>query len=125
LLATVRTTIAGAHASGDAELARFGAALEAAIARLAGTTRLLHGTGDVGLTLANASAYLEAAGHTVLAWIWLEQMLVAHGKSGDFYDGKRQAARYFMRWELPKIYPQLDLLESLDTTTIEMADSWF
>ena len=47
------------------------------------------------------------------------------GKDGDFYDGKRQAARYFFRFELPKTAPQLDLLESLDRTTLEMRDGWF
>ena len=46
-------------------------------------------------------------------------------RAGDFYDGKRQAARYFFRYELPKTAPQLDLLESLDRTTLEMRDDWF
>jgi alkylation response protein AidB-like acyl-CoA dehydrogenase len=125
LLETLRGTIAGARAAGDAELAQFADALGTALDRVADVTRTLHGAPDIGQTLANASAYLEATGHTVLAWIWLEQMLAAHGKTGDFYDGKRQAARFFMRWELPKVYPQLALLESLDPTTAEMADSWF
>jgi alkylation response protein AidB-like acyl-CoA dehydrogenase len=125
LLETLRASIAGARATGDVELAQFADALGAALDRVVSVTRTLHGAPDIGQTLANASAYLEATGHTVLAWIWLEQMLAAHGKSGDFYDGKRQAARYFMRWELPKVYPQLALLESLDPTTAEMADSWF
>ena len=61
----------------------------------------------------------------VLAWIWLEQFLAAAGKDGDFYEGKRQAARYFFRFELPKTGPQFDLLASLDRTTLEMEDAWF
>jgi alkylation response protein AidB-like acyl-CoA dehydrogenase len=125
LLETLRASIARASATNDAELTQFADALSAALDRVVSVTRTLHGTPDIGQTLANASAYLEAAGHTVLAWIWLEQMLAAHGRTGDFYDGKRQAARFFMRWELPKVYPQLALLESLDATTVEMADSWF
>jgi hypothetical protein len=48
-----------------------------------------------------------------------------HRQTGDLYDGKRQAARYFFRYELPRAQPQLDLLESMDRTTIEMRDSWF
>jgi acetyl-CoA dehydrogenase-like protein len=60
-----------------------------------------------------------------MAWIWLEQFLVADGLSGDFYDGKRQAARFFFRYELPRTAPQLDLLEQLDRTTLEMRDGWF
>jgi len=124
-LGTLRATIERAQASDDAELAKLAQQLTAALTRIEAVTRTLHGAGDIGLTLANASAYLEAVGHAVLAWIWLEQMLAAHGKSGDFYDGKRQAGRFFFRWELPRIYPQLDLLESLDNTTIAMADAWF
>ncbi len=36
-----------------------------------------------------------------------------------FYDGKRAAARYFFRFELPRTGPQFDLLDSLDTTTLD------
>ena len=35
------------------------------------------------------------------------------------------SARYFFRWELPKVAPMLDLLASADTTTLEMQDAWF
>lgn len=52
-------------------------------------------------------------------------MRASDGRDGDFYDGKRQAGRYYFRYELPKIGPQLDLLASMDRTTIEMRDSWF
>jgi alkylation response protein AidB-like acyl-CoA dehydrogenase len=123
LLATVGETIG--RAAADRELAGFGAALNAAFERIAAVTRTLHGAGDVDLTLANASVYLEAMGHAVLAWIWLEQMLAAQDKQGDFYAGKRQAGKYFFRWELPRIAPQLDLLESLDDTTLRADPAWF
>ena len=71
------------------------------------------------------AVYLEAVGHIVVAWMWLEQECAAHGRDGDFYDGKRAAAQYFFRYELPKTGPQLDLLESLDRTTLTMRDAWF
>ena len=93
--------------------------------RIPATTARLFSTGDVEVALANASVYLEAVGHVVLAWIWLEQLLATEGKDGDFYDGKRQAARYFFRWELPRTGPQLTLLETLDTTTLDAQPSWF
>ena len=79
-------------------------------------------------TLANASVYLEAFGHVVMAWIWMEQALVATragNQHEDFYRGKLQACKYFIQWELPKVRPMLNLLESLDTTTLDMKDSWF
>jgi acyl-CoA dehydrogenase len=110
------------------ELAAFGKQLGAALQRIEQVTRALYAAGDTNKTLANASVYLEAFGHAVVAWIWLEQALVAVGKSGhdaDFYRGKLQACAYFFKWELPKIQPQLDLLESIDTTTLNMQDAWF
>ena len=91
-------------------------------------TRDLHAAGDVNKTLANASVYLEAFGHIVMAWIWVEQALAAASapnRHDDFYRGKMQACHYFIRWELPKVRPMLNLLESLDTTTLDMKDSWF
>ena len=82
-------------------------------------------SGDIDAALANSVAYLEAFGHIVVAWIWLQQVVACNGRSGDFYDGKRFAARYFFRSELPKTGPALDLLAAMDRTTLEMRDSWF
>jgi len=118
-------TLARARGTGDTELATCAAKLERAVGRVVETTRALYGAGNIELTLANATVYLEAFGHVVLAWIWLEQACAAHGKVGDFYDGKRQACRYFFRWELPRTGPQFDLLASLDDTTLAMHDDWF
>lgn len=110
------------------ELSGYGGALTTVLQRIEAVTRKLHATGDLNKTLANASLYLEAFGHTVLAWIWLELALLSVGKIGhdaDFYRGKLQACRYFFRWELPKVQQQLDLLDSIDTTTLDMQDAWF
>ncbi|MGB5101842.1 MAG: acyl-CoA dehydrogenase [Steroidobacteraceae bacterium] len=123
--ARIAGAIAHARGTGDDALAGYGAALQQAVARVVATTRALHAAGDPERTLANATVYLEAFGHVVLAWIWLEQACAAHRKAGAFYDGKRQACRYFYRWELPRIAPQLELLASLDDTALAMRDEWF
>jgi acyl-CoA dehydrogenase len=110
------------------ELAAYGKSLSAVLQRIESVTQSLYAAGDMNKTLANASIYLEAFGHAVVAWMWLQQALVAVGKSGhdaDFYRGKLQACAYFFKWELPKVQPQLDLLESIDTTTLDMQDAWF
>lgn len=99
--------------------------LEGRFGRLAEVTAKLWSTGDPQLTLANASVYLEAFGHIAIAWIWLEQALAAEDRSGDFYEGKRSAARFFFLWELPRVDAQLDLLASLDRTTLDMRDECF
>ena len=106
-------------------LSSYAKALEQRFGRLAEVTGKLWSTGDAQLTLANASVYLEAFGHIAIAWIWLEQALAADGKADDFYDGKRSAARFFFLWELPRVDAQLDLLASLDRTTLDMRDAWF
>ncbi len=118
-------TIARARATGDADLAAWAEALAGALERVARTTATLYAAREPERILANASVYLEAFGHVVLAWTWLGQALAAHGKAGDFYDGKRQACRYFFRWELPRTGPQFALLDSLDETTLAMRDAWF
>jgi butyryl-CoA dehydrogenase len=107
------------------ESATLAAQLGAAWQRLVDVTTGMFASGDIEAALANSVVYMEAVGHLVIAWMWLEQMRAAHGRTGDFYDGKRQAGRYFFRYELPRTGPQLDLLESLDHTTIEMRDGWF
>lgn len=94
--------------------------LQSHLKALVETTAVLHGAGDAELTLANASVYLEAFGHLVIGWVWLEQIMTAFGKEGAFYDGKRAAARYFLRWEMTKIAPMLALLAGLDRTTLDL-----
>ena len=121
----VAATIARARGSGDADLVAWADALNDALQRVARTTHALYAARDPERILANASVYLEAFGHVVLAWTWLGQTLAAHGKAGGFYDGKRQACRYFFRWELPRTAAQFDLLDSLDDTTLAMRDAWF
>ena len=112
-------------ASAHENLAESAHALGQRFQRLAEVTRRLWSAGDVQLTLANATVYLEAFGHIAIAWIWLEQGLAAEAKHGDFYEGKRRAMRYFFRWELPKVDAQLDLLASLDRTAMDMQDAFF
>ncbi|MEO7078907.1 MAG: acyl-CoA dehydrogenase, partial [Rhodococcus sp. (in: high G+C Gram-positive bacteria)] len=107
------------------DTARFAGELEAAWNRTVEVTATLWSKGDPAVALANSTVYLEAVGHVVIAWMWLEQLTAVEGKTGAFYDGKRQAARYFFGYELPKTGPQFDLLASLDRTTLDMNPEWF
>ncbi|WP_431950723.1 acyl-CoA dehydrogenase [Nocardia lijiangensis] len=117
------TVEAATGKGGDA--AEFAAQLDASWQQLLAVTMGMFAAGDPAAAMANSSIYLEAFGHIVIAWIWLEQTVAAAGHEGDFYEGKRAAARYFFRYELPKTGPQLDLLAALDRTTLEMRDDWF
>ncbi|MCY7396711.1 MAG: acyl-CoA dehydrogenase [Nocardioides sp.] len=111
-------TRAATRAGGPA--ATYAAALDDAWSDVVRVTGVLWEKGDPVLALANASLYLEAVGHVVVAWLWLEQLIVAGEREGAFYDGKRAAARYFFAFELPTTGPRLALLASLDTTTLDL-----
>ncbi len=119
LASRIRATTARAADAGG-EAATYATQLDGRVDDLLRVTATLWGTGDPEQALANATAYLEAAGHLVVAWLWLEQLLAADDSTGSFYDGKRAAARYFFHVELPTIGPKLDLLESLDRTTLDL-----
>ncbi|NJA56225.1 acyl-CoA dehydrogenase [Streptomyces sp. NEAU-H3] len=124
LLGRVEDTARRATSAGG-DAATYATSLREAATRLGTVTARLWQDGDPRTALANASVYLEAAGHVVLAWIWLEQLLAAGAGEGSFYAGKRAAARYFFRYELPRTAPQFALLESLDTTADDMEPDWF
>ncbi len=109
--------------------------LEQLVNRLQGVTLALLGDlaqGKVSATLANATLYLNAFGHCVIGWRWLQQAI--HAELGllqdnhadrDFYLGKLQAARYFLTWEVPGCHNDLALLEARDDTCLGMQDGWF
>jgi len=127
----VRRTAAEAHAPDNEALAAHAHQLETAWRDLETTTRTLLAAlpADPRRALAHASVYLEAFGHTVIAWMWLRQAVLAQphveGPEADFYRGKQAAARYFFTHELPKTGPQHALLRSLDAGLVELDEAWF
>ncbi|MEV1015303.1 acyl-CoA dehydrogenase [Micromonospora sp. NPDC049801] len=126
LTETMGDTVARARVAGG-EAAELAERLDTAVRRITTVTRRLWAGGDPVVALANASAYLEAVGHVVIAWIWLEQVLALPltGSADSFHAGKRQAARYFFSVELPRTGPQFDLLDSLDRSALDMRADWF
>ena len=99
-------------------------------------TQRLAAVGDASLRLANAASYLEAFGHALVGWLWLEQALVADralaataavrsAEETAFLEGKRRALSYFARWELPKVGAWLGVLDPVDPTVLDMRDEWF
>jgi alkylation response protein AidB-like acyl-CoA dehydrogenase len=124
LAQTIEASLQRAQDLGDAAV-EYVDAVRHALARLTTTTARLWAAEDVTTTLANSTLYLEATGHVVLGWIWLEQLIAAAPYAGDFYDGKRAAAQYFFRYELPRTGPQFDLLDRLDRTTVDISANVF
>ena len=113
-------------------LTEYAEALARAVNDVQSATRAAWAGGNPQDALANATPYLQAFGHTVVAWMWLDVAIAATraldsgGALGcNFYRGKLQAARYFFRYELPKIGAWLDVVARRDTTCRDMADAWF
>lgn len=135
LVSRIDRTATAALGHADADLRGWGEALAAARAALAATTAVLNAERDPETRLANASVYLELAGHVVIAWMWLAQALVATDALGRadpadaaeiaFLRGKLQACRWFFAWELPRTGPQHALLRALDPSVRDMQDAWF
>ncbi|MEL7466493.1 MAG: acyl-CoA dehydrogenase [Pseudomonadota bacterium] len=123
------------EASGDADLAELAGALKVALSLIGETTMKMGAQAkEAGASgyLANATIYLDAFGHTVVAWLWLKQALAAKaalgdasGEEADFLNGKLTAARYFFRYELPNIRAQCDLLAAMDRTCLEAKAAGF
>ena len=74
--------------------------------------------------LADATTYLEAVGHVVVAWLWLDVELAATGDE-DFYAGKRLAAEYFFTRELPKVDAMFDVLAAQDNLYVNLDEAVF
>ncbi|MEM9487989.1 MAG: acyl-CoA dehydrogenase [Myxococcota bacterium] len=133
LIDTIRAAIA--RHRGPTELDELCDALDRAVGQVAETTGTLATAamqGSIRLFLANATEYLYMLGHVVVAWMWLEQAAAASRQLPDaaeadraFLAGKLHAARFFTRYELPRIERQAQLLMRLDDTTLTMPDGGF
>ncbi len=105
--------------------------LGAAFEELKNTAIIVAGTDNINLMLANATAYLDAFGHVVVAWLWLKQGFAANkgleedSGEADFYEGKLAACRFFFRYELPSVYTSFALVASLDDTCMTMNSEQF
>ena len=76
------------------------------------------------LSLANAVPYMQAFGHTVLAWIWLDVSLASLGNDAANH-GRRQSCQYFFNYELPKTGAWLNVVQSRDATCADMPEDAF
>ncbi len=96
-------------------------ALASALQRVGAATKAAWSTGNPTEALANATPYLQAFGHTVLAWVWLDLAQSLPEESGAFKDGKLAAMRYFFHYELPKNDAWLAVVSSRDLTCANLA----
>ena len=126
LAARINTTIERAIQKPD--LAAYANALGKALEQVGAATRAAWATGEPSDALANAVPYMQAFGHMVLAWVWLDVMshnAAGTPQSGSAYAGRMRATAYFFQYELPKIGAWLNVVNSRDRTCADMAEDEF
>jgi hypothetical protein len=92
----------------------------ARLAKGRSATQAAWSTGVPTEALANAVPYLQAFGHTVLAWIWLDVAAKAleadAAQAMPATQGRLGATRFFFHYELPKIGAWLGVVQTRDLT---------
>ena len=82
---------------------------------------------------ANAQALMNIVAAIVVSWIWIRQASTAEQGLADeknadkqnFYQGKIQAAKYYIDWELPSIQRDIALLHNDNAVCTDMQAEWF
>jgi butyryl-CoA dehydrogenase len=128
LLAQRMQATAGRAGAVDALSAHADALLQA-LQQIDAATRAAWSSGEPEAALANAVPYMQAFGHTVLAWIWLDVALATlaadNRQTLPASVGKLHATRYFYHYELPKIGAWLKVVQSCDPTCLAMPEDAF
>ena len=107
------------------DLAEAAEALTAALQKVTRATQSAWSTGQPQEALANAVPYLQAFGHLVLAWIWLDVSATCRGEDSPKQIGRQAAATYFYRYELPKIDAWLNVVGNRDMTCANLSEEAF
>lgn len=114
------------------QLSDYGEQLTVTFDQIEQTIAAVVGCDDKALALANATIFLDAMGHGVIAWMWLKQAIAAcagldNGDAGDksFYTGKLAATKFFFAYELPKARTSLGVVADLDSTCYDLTAEQF
>ncbi|HSV34406.1 MAG TPA: acyl-CoA dehydrogenase [Ramlibacter sp.] len=114
------------RAIGRPELAEHAQALARALQEVGAATQAAWATGDAGEALANAVPYMQAFGHMILSWIWLDVALSVPTDSHEPAQvGRLAAMRYFFYYELPKIGAWLQVVNSRNPTCAQLPEEAF
>ena len=110
-------------------LAEHANVLAAALQAVGAATKSAWATGVPEEALANATPYLQAFGHLVLGWLWLDVALAAAAlaspRATGLQAGKLAAMRYFFAYELPKLDAWLGVVRTRQDVCRLMQPEWF
>ena len=111
------------------ELAAHANALGSALQQVGAATKAAWSTGRPTDALANAVPYMQAFGHTVLAWVWLDVALATLQADAQLAQaasvGRMGSMRFFFHYELPKIGAWLQVVSRRDPTCAEFPEEAF
>ena len=91
-------------------------------------------SGQLGLIGLNANRFLGMMSRLAVGWLLLEAAVVALGAQAKlpasdpdkaFYEGKKQAALWFARNELPKVEAEAKLMMQQDASAMDIPDAGF
>ena len=118
-----------ARAAKHPNLSAHAKALGEALGAVGSATKAAWATQNPHEALANAVPYMQAFGHTVLAWIWLDVALATiaadPAASQSASQGRLGAAQFFYHYELPKIGAWLSVVQSRDLTCATFPEDAF
>jgi butyryl-CoA dehydrogenase len=128
-LLAARMTATITRASAVPALAAHAKALGKALQDVGTATQAAWATGNPTDALANAVPYLQAFGHTVLAWIWLDVCTAALQADPALAkvetQGRLGCTQFFFLYELPKIGAWLGVVQSRDLTCASFPEGAF
>jgi len=102
-------------------LADYASDLDKAVLAVEDATKAAWSTANPNEALANAVPYMQAFGHVVIAWMWLELAINKIAVQSI----NTPATTYFYHYELPKITAWLKVVASRDLTCANMAEDDF
>ena len=127
LAARMQATIAKANQKD--ELKDHAASLGKVLQHVSAATQAAWATGNPQDALPNAVPYMQAFGHMVLAWIWLDVAVAASKLDtinlGAASSGIYGATAYFYAYELPKIPAWLAVVESRNMLCANLPEEAF
>jgi alkylation response protein AidB-like acyl-CoA dehydrogenase len=128
-LLAARVQATAARAALQPQLSAHADALLQALAQVQQATQAAWASDDSAAALANAVPYMQAFGHTVLAWIWLDVALASLAQDASQSQaatvGRLRSSTYFYHYELPKIGAWLGVVQQRDATCASMPEDAF
>jgi alkylation response protein AidB-like acyl-CoA dehydrogenase len=121
-----RMAVTSNKAAQFAALAGYANDLNQAVLAVEAATQAAWSTANPTEALANAVPYMQAFGHIVIAWMWLEISISKTAINNIAVETvNTPATAYFYNYELPKITAWLNVVSRRDLTCANMAEDDF